>query len=625
MANKRKATGDFTTDSRIVWLSAAALLVGAICAFIAIVLLKMIYFFTNLFFYHRFSMMYITPTHNPLQAWVIVPPIIGAILIGLIARFGSEKIRGHGIPEAIEAMLINESKVQPRVALWKPISAAISIGSGGPFGAEGPIIMTGGSFGSLFSQLLHFSPIERRILLVAGAAGGMSATFAAPVSSVLFAVELLVFEFKPRSLVPIALASAVADAIRTLLIGSGPLFGMPNLLHVSWQIIGVSVLIGFTGSLLAVLLTWAIYAVEDGFRKLPIHWMWWPALGAVVIGGGGFISPRALGVGYDSISAMLNVRLTLDTLLALLIVKTVIWVVALGSGTSGGILAPILIIGGSLGGAVGDILHVPHPGIWALLGMSAIFSGVTRTPFTSVIFPLELTHNLGALLPLLITSSIATGVSSYILPRSILTEKIARRGLHLTREYGVDPLQMHYSRDISWMPEVSVRGEDEVGAVHEQILTFHQDTWLEVTDRDGRSMGIVRPMTIVRAGLLHPYMKVSDCLTEVPTVLEVDTAKSALQSILESRREWTRVTTTAGDVLGYITIDGLLNIRRMELRHEHHRQRVFAFGNKTENGLQPELEPEQTPELHPELQPQLQPQLQPELQPGQTAERTTVV
>ncbi len=456
MTAQPRQTGDFTTSSQIIRLSIAALFIGITCAFIAIVLLKMIDFFTNLFFYQRLSLAYITPTHNHLHAWGILPPIIGALIIGLMARYGSQKIRGHGIPEAIEAMLINKSQINARVAFFKPLSSAISIGSGGPFGAEGPIIMTGGSFGSLFAQFFNMSSIERRILLVAGAAGGMSATFAAPVSSVLFAVELLIFEFKPRSLVPIAIASAVADATRMVCLGPGPLFPMTPLFHVTAPLLGAATVIGLSGSLLAVLLTWAIYRVEDTFRRFPIHWMWWPALGGIVVGIGGLISPRALGVGYGSIFAILNVRLTVYTIVALLIVKTIIWVVGLGSGTSGGILAPILIIGGSFGGLGGELLHVAHPGVWALLGMSAIFSGVTRTPFTSVVFPLELTHNLGALLPLLVTASIATGLSSLILPRSILTEKIARRGLHLTREYNTDPLQMHYCREIAWIPEQSL-------------------------------------------------------------------------------------------------------------------------------------------------------------------------
>lgn len=570
-------------------LSAAGMLVGAMCALIAIVLLKMIYFFTNLSFYHRLSLAYTTPTHNNLHVWSVLPPVIGALLIGFIARYGSEKIRGHGIPEAMEAMLVNESKVQPRVAFWKPISAAISIGSGGPFGAEGPIIMTGGSFGSLFGQLFNLSSIERRILLVAGAAGGMSATFAAPVSSVLFAVELLIFEFKPRSLVPIALASAVADAIRVLLIGPGPLFSMPLLAHVSVRLLGVSALIGLVGSFLAILLTWAIYGVEDLFRKLPIHWMWWPALGAIIIGVGGVISPRALGVGYDSISAMLNVKLTIYTLLTLLIVKTVIWVVALGSGTSGGILAPILIIGGSLGGTVGELLHVPHPGVWALLGMSAIFSGVTRTPFTSVIFPLELTHNLGALLPLLIASSLATGLSSLTLPRSILTEKIARRGLHLTREYKTDPLQMHYCNEIAWRPDLSIYANLTVNTIADDLLTtLSSGPWLHVIDDDGTSKGIVSTLDLANECKKSPQSLVRECVRKVPKLHATDTAKVALESMIEGNTSWVWIMGEQGNVCGFVTTQQLFELRKWEHREEVSRHRVYRWP-RIRRGVSPEV------------------------------------
>ncbi|WDL97561.1 chloride channel protein [Alicyclobacillus sp. ALC3] len=587
MSGRLRKTGDFTTSTQILRLSAAALLIGAACAFIAIVLLKMIYFFTNLSFYHRLSFAYITPTHNHLHTWVIIPPIVGALLIGLMARFGSEKIRGHGIPEAIEAMLINESKVQPRVAFWKPISAAISIGSGGPFGAEGPIIMTGGSFGSLFSQFLHFSSIERRILLVAGAAGGMSATFASPVSAVLFAVELLVFEFKPRSLVPIAIASAVADAIRIAVIGPGPLFGMPNLEHVPVSLLLVATIIGVVGSFLAVLLTWAIYGVEDAFRKLPIHWMWWPALGAVVIGVGGMFSPRALGVGYDSIAAMLNVKLALYTLLTLLIVKTIIWVVALGSGTSGGILAPILIIGGSLGGVAADLFHAPHPGVWALLGMSAIFSGVTRTPLTSIVFPLELTHNLGALLPLLITSAIATGLSSLILPRSILTEKIVRRGLHLSREYHTDPLQMHYCSEVAFVPANSIAANTHLGDVAEsELIRYTTASWLKVEDDERALNGIVLAWEVLRGSKLTPQSRIADLIAEAPVVFETDTAKTALSAMVETSANWVRVVDLTGATSGFITPAQLFELRKRERAEEADRSRVFSLTGRSESVAQ---------------------------------------
>lgn len=576
MYKRVRKTGDFTTNRQILYLSALSLIIGAICAFIAIALLKIIGFVTNLSFYHRLSFSFATPTHNHLGFWVVVIPVIGAVLIGLMARYGSEKIRGHGIPEAIEAMLVNDSKVQPRVAFWKPISAAISIGTGGPFGAEGPIIMTGGSFGSLLSQFFSLSSIERRILLVAGAAGGMSATFAAPVSSVLFAVELLVFEFKPRSLVPIALSSAVADAIRISFLGQGPLFGMPSLTHVSWILTAVSVAMGLVGSLLAVLLTWAIYGVEDLFRKLPIHWMWWPAMGAVVIGLGGLISPRALGVGYDSISAMLNVKLAVSALLGLLIVKTIIWVVALGSGTSGGILAPILIIGGSFGGLMALLFHAPNPGVWALLGMSAIFSGVTRTPFTSIVFPLELTHNLGALLPLLLSSSVAFGLSSLILPRSILTEKIHRRGLHLTREYSVDPLQMKYAGEFMYFPVRHVSSSMSVGQLSKEFTSIEfDDAWASVKSESGNSLGVVHLLDIIQVAIRDPDALVGNCVRDVPTIRELDTVKVALDTMLHAETSWVRVASQDGLTNGVLTTDRLLHVHHHALRTESERDRVF--------------------------------------------------
>lgn len=580
MLKKIRQTGDFTTDNQIFRLSGVAIIIGAICAFIAIALLKIIGLVTNLSFYHRWSFSFATPTANHLGVWEIVVPVIGGLIIGFIARFGSEKIRGHGIPEAIEAMLINESKIKPRVALWKPISAAISIGTGGPFGAEGPIIMTGGSVGSLISQFFHFSSIERRILLVAGAAGGMSAVFAAPVSSVLFAVELLIFEFKPRSLVPIALASATADAVRIAIKGGGPLFGMPELGHVGWHLIIISICIGLIGSILAVLLTYAIYGVEDLFRKLPIHWMWWPAIGGIVIGVGGIFSPRSLGVGYDSISAMLNVKLTISVLIGLVIVKTIIWVVALGSGTSGGILAPILIIGGSLGALVGQLTHAPHPGVWALLGMAAIFSGVTRTPFTSVIFPLELTHNLGALLPLLIASVVACGISSRILPRSILTEKIHRRGLHMTREYTVDPLQMHYVREFMSKPSLSIISSTSVSQLSERLMSDEiAEPWFNIISETNEWLGIVQVIDVLRQLATNPDRPVSDCLAKAPTLHETATVKAGLDLMLEAQTAWVQIVDQEGLPVSALTIDQLLHIRRRALHSESRRYRVFQSGS----------------------------------------------
>jgi H+/Cl- antiporter ClcA len=333
--------GDFTTTPRVLLISGIAILIGILSAFVALVLLRLIGLFTNLFFFGRFNTSLTSPSGNHLGLWVILIPVGGALVIGLMARYGSERIRGHGIPEAIEAILINGSRVPPRVAVLKPISSAISIGSGGPFGAEGPIIMTGGAFGSLIAQFLHLTSSERKTLLVAGAAGGMAATFAAPIASVLLAVELLLFEWKPRSLLPVALASVAAAVMRRYIIGVGPLFPVPA--HPSViepQVVAGCVLVGILAGALSAMLTGMVYFFEDAFTRLPIHWMWWPAIGGLIIGIGGYIFPQALGVGYDTIAALLQGDVANHVLLGVLLVKSIIWAASLGSGTSGGVLAP---------------------------------------------------------------------------------------------------------------------------------------------------------------------------------------------------------------------------------------------------------------------------------------------
>ena len=441
--------GDFTTTSRTIVISLFAIVVGAVGAFIALILLRLIGLFTNLLFFQRWSTALVSPAGNHLGVFEIAVPVVGAIIIGLMARYGSERIRGHGIPEAIEAILINGSKIEPKVAILKPISSAISIGSGGPFGAEGPIIMTGGAVGSMIAQFFHFTSAERKTLLVAGAAAGMAATFAAPVASVMLAVELLLFEWKPRSLIPVALASATAAALRRYIIGVGPLFPTPpHPVFIGPGGLLSCVLVGLLAGALSALLTVAVYAAEDGFRKLPIHWMWWPAIGGLVIGIGGLIFPQALGVGYDTIGALLNGTASTQIIIGVLIVKSIIWSVSLGSGTSGGVLAPLLMMGGALGGI--EAMFLPNEGIgfWPLISMAAILGGTMRSPLTGIIFALELTHDVNALLPLLIAAVIAHGFTVLVMRRSILTEKVSRRGYHLTREYSIDPLEILFVREV---------------------------------------------------------------------------------------------------------------------------------------------------------------------------------
>ncbi|GAC1576910.1 MAG: chloride channel protein [Ktedonobacteraceae bacterium] len=441
--------GDFTASPRIVLISLLALGIGVMSAFVALILLRLIGLFTNLFFFQRWSTTLVSPTSNKLGLLEVLVPVIGALIIGVMARYGSERIRGRGIPDAIEAILINGSRIEPKVALLKPVSSAISIGSGGPFGAEGPIIMTGGAIGSLIAQFFHLTSAERKILLVAGAAGGMSATFDSPIAAVLLAVELLLFEWKPRSLVPVALASAVAAVIRYYILGPGPLFPTPP--HAAF--IGVGgflgcVLVGLLAGTLSALLTIAVYASEDAFHLLPIHWMWWPAIGGLVIGIGGLIFPQALGVGYDVIGNLLQGNGTAGLILGILVVKSIIWSVSLGSGTSGGVLAPLLMMGGALGGL--EALFLPNEGVgfWPLISMAAVLGGTMRSPFTAIIFALELTHDVNALLPLLIAVVIAHGFTVLVMRRSILTEKVSRRGYHLSREYATDPLEILFVREV---------------------------------------------------------------------------------------------------------------------------------------------------------------------------------
>jgi H+/Cl- antiporter ClcA len=441
--------GDFTATPRLLLISLFAIGIGIIGAFVALGLLKLIGLFTNLFFFQRFSSELITPEAHTLGPFVIIVPVIGALIIGFMARYGSERIRGHGIPEAIEAILINGSRVEPRVAILKPLSSAISIGSGGPFGAEGPIIMTGGAVGSLIAQFFHLTSAERKTLLVAGAAAGMSATFAAPLAAVLLAVELLLFEWKPRSVIPVALASGAAAAMRRYIIGMGPLFPVPaHPAFIGPQGLLGCVIVGILAGGLSSLLTQAVYASEDAFQRLPIHWMWWPAIGGLVIGIGGWMFPQALGVGYDVIGDLLQGNVAGRVIIGVLVVKSIIWSVSLGSGTSGGVLAPLLMMGGALGGVESWYLPAEGIGFWPLVSMGAILGGTMRSPLTGIVFALELTHDENMMLPLLIAVTIAHGFTVLVMKRSILTEKIARRGFHLSREYAIDPLEILFVREV---------------------------------------------------------------------------------------------------------------------------------------------------------------------------------
>lgn len=360
--------------SRLILLAAFIGFCGVPAAWL---LLHLIQGFTNLFFYQTLSFAPTSPAHNTLGLAVIALPVIGGLIVGAMARFGSDKIRGHGIPEAIEAILFGKSKMSPRVAVLKPLSSGIVIGSGGPFGAEGPIIMTGGAIGSLIAQVFHLSAAERKTLLVAGAAAGMTAVFGTPVAAVLLAVELLLFEWRPRSLLPVIVACAVAGFARPLMLEAGPLFPMTTPPVVPIALVSC-VIAGGCAGVLSAGMSRALYAIEDAFHKLPVHWMWWPAIGGLAVGIGGYLQPRALGVGYDVIADLLAGHFTMHAALALLLVKAIIWAIALGSCTSGGVLAPLLMIGAGLGTLLAPVL----PGATCRFGRSSAWR--PRWPVCSV-------------------------------------------------------------------------------------------------------------------------------------------------------------------------------------------------------------------------------------------------
>ena len=501
--------GDFTLTRDQLRLIPLALVIGVVATVIALVLLDMIGLLTNLLYYGRLDVHLVSPAQNQL-GWFAVPiPVIGGLVIGVMARYGSERIRGHGIPEAMETILVGGSKVEPKLAILKPISSAISIGSGGPFGAEGPIILTGGAFGSLIAQFFHLSAAERKTLLVAGACAGMTAVFATPIAATLLGVELLLFEWKPRSLIPVAAASALAAALRISLANGGfvqaaPLFPVPA--HASLGDLGLmsALVVGIVCGLVAWLLTVCVYGAEDGFiavfRRLHLHWMWWPAIGGLAIGIGGVIDPRALGVGYDSIRAELNGQIAAEGLLLLFGVKLAIWSLGLGSGTSGGILAPLLLMGGAVGGLMAPFLPggpgdpATNLAVWCLIGMAGALAGVTRSPFTGVVFALELTRDQDALLPLLIACVAAYAISILVLRRSILTEKVARRGFHVMREYAVEPLEALFVRDVMTTNVLTVDADRPAAELAAQLRSGpeqRRQRLYPVLGRDDGLMGVV--------------------------------------------------------------------------------------------------------------------------------------
>jgi H+/Cl- antiporter ClcA/predicted transcriptional regulator len=591
-AEQRKSSleelGDFTTTPRVIPISLAAIVIGILGSFVAWVLLKLIGFFTNLFYYGRIEASFASPAGNHLGVYAVAVPVVGSLIVGLMARYGSERIRGHGIPEAIESILMNGSKVHPRLAILKPLSAAISIGSGGPFGAEGPIIMTGGAFGSMISQFFHFSSIERRTLLVAGASAGMSATFAAPLASVLIGVELLLFEWKPRSAIPVALASATACAARRYLLGLGPLFPVPpHPEFIGLAGLGGCVVAGLAAGALSALLTLGVYAAEDAFNKLPIHWMWWPAIGGVFVGIGGLIFPQALGVGYDTISTLLKGNVPLSLFAGVLLVKSAIWMISLGSGTSGGVLAPLLMMGAALGGLESIFLPQFGQGFWPLVSMGAILGGTMRSPFTGIVFALELTHDFNMLLPLLVANFLAHSFTVLTLKRSILTEKISRRGYHLSREYAIDPLEILFVREVMRTNVVVLPANRTLKEAHGLIRSTENPKGqhlFPVLSAENKLVGVVTRNQLIRLFEEMPIAAANIQLADIAkrnpcTAFEDEPLRIVVNRMADSGFTRFPVLARRGDrpIVGMVSLNDLLRARTRNLDEERARERVLRI------------------------------------------------
>ena len=571
---------------RLLIISGISIAIAFAAAASAELLVALINLVTNISFFGTFSFGFRSPADNHLGILVVAIPVIGGLIVGVMARYGSPAIRGHGIPEAMERVLYNESRISPRVTVFKPLSSAIAIGTGGPFGAEGPIIATGGALGSLIGQLLRTTADERKVLLAAGAAAGMAAIFGSPVAAVLLAIELLLFEYRSRSLVPVALASAAATAVRIALHGQGAVFPLPGITQPGGEALATYVVLGGAIGFVAVYVTRGLYAVEDAFDRLPIHWMWWPAIGALVVGLIGFVAPRTLGVGYDNIAGILSGDLVGRAVLVLVLFKLVSWSVALGSGTSGGTLAPLFTIGGGFGVIAGELMQrwTPSlgvdPRIAGLVGMAAMFAGASRALLTSIVFAFETTRQPIGLLPLLGGCTAAYLVSLLKMKHTIMTERLARRGAPVQTEYAVDYLHQILVRDCATDEVVTLPGSQTVGKTREWIESradgsAHQG--FPIVDEQGALVGVLTRRNITDPAV-DSAVTLRTLVMRPPVIIYADnTAREAADHMVHEQVGRVPVVTREDPR----TVVGILS--RSDLLGAHERR--LTMGSRAERSL----------------------------------------
>lgn len=519
-------------DGRTIYITILAAIVGFISGFGALALKWLIRLITNVSFHGRFDghtgIQYpLIPTH----LWYIGIPVAGAIVIGFMARYGSRAVAGHGIPEAMEQVLTNESRIPPRLTFLKPVSAAISIGTGAPYGAEGPIIATGGALGSLLGQLLSTTAHERKVLLAAGASAGLCAAFNCPIAAVLMAVELLLFEFRARSLIPVAAATIVAAGIHVAFESKLPFFtfGQNAVVRPTHLAVALYVIVGCAAGIASVILTRTVTLIEELFEHIPIHWMWYPAIGAVFVGVIGYFVPQTFGSGYYNIDNLLANHLTIGFVAILGITKFLSWTISLGSGTAGGTLAPVFTMGGTVGALMGVLLNKYFPqahvnvGMASLVGMVGIFAGASRAFLTSVIFAVETTWRPVVILPVLGGCTAAYLVSCLLMRHSIMTEKMVRHGVKVPEEYQPDFLDQVLVRDMMSTNLVTLRDNDSVQKVRQWftdggVPSNHQG--FPILDENGYLVGVVTRRDVLAAN--SPNMPMRDLLRRPPVVVYDD-------------------------------------------------------------------------------------------------------
>jgi H+/Cl- antiporter ClcA len=584
---------------RTLYISGLALANAILVGFVAKGLLYLINFFTNLSFYGRFAIHDVSPASNDLGYWVIAVPVIGGVIVGLMARFGSKAIRGHGIPEAMEQVIKNESKIHPLITILKPLSSAVAIGTGGPFGAEGPIISTGGALGSFCGQTLRITAQERKVLLAAGATSGMTAIFGTPFAAILLAIELLLFEFSARSFIPVMVACVTGACMHVFLFGTLPTFPMPAITVVDSHAVAACAVLGVVMGLISVVVTRTLYIIEDAFERLPIHWMWWPALGGLVVGIIGVFAPDTLGVGYQNITLALSGKISIAVLVSLCLWKFVSWSVALGSGTSGGTLAPLLTIGSSLGCLMGIFgqnffpdAHLSLP-LAALVGMAALFAGSARALLTSIVFALESTMQERTLLPL-IAGCVTSYMVSFILMRgTIMTEKIKRRGVILPESFVPDLLEIKTSADAAVpLSESDARLLDGTMKVKDlrawltgEGIHYRYNT-LFVGFQDSYLSGTLTKKKLFDPAV-DPEAPISAVISrKVYSIYEDNSLKLAVEFLLKTGQNILPVLERSSRrLLGFISEHDLLTAYEQRLHEDRHKSRHISMRKTTLKAL----------------------------------------